>query len=205
VIDWFTMLLFSGSGLLIWLFWLAGVAGWPPEIVARLEKSIPQFQLTFAPIHFLVAMMASIAWLWLVMWRTGRHRDSLWKSLALPAGGAATCWILLTSLWLPYLNQTRSMAELGNQLKTSLPLNSCVIAWNLNNEQISALYYYGKISHLTTVTDISSDEKCSLLLANYNSLQLNNEAIDNNVWIQSELLIGNRLNNDDDLMIFHRR
>ena len=127
------------------------------------------------------------------------------QSLALPAGGAATCWILLTSLWLPYLNQSRSMAELGQQLQLSLPPNACVIEWNLTNEQISTLYYYGKVSHLTSATDISSEQKCSLLLANVNALQLNASAIDPSIWSQTERLPGNRLNSDDDLIIFHRR
>ena len=32
---------------------------------------------------------APLAWLWLVRWRTGRHRHALWKSLVLPAGGVS--------------------------------------------------------------------------------------------------------------------
>ena len=39
-------------------------------------------------------LAGTLAWLWLVRWRTGRHRHALWKSLVLPAGGVALCWLL---------------------------------------------------------------------------------------------------------------
>ena len=52
--------------------------------------------------------LAGGAWHWrtdlalaLVRWRTGRHRNALWKSLVLPAGGVALAWLLLMTLWLP--------------------------------------------------------------------------------------------------------
>lgn len=205
VIDWFTMLLFSGSGLLIWLFWIAGISGWPYGLVAHLEKAIPQFKLTFSLFQFFIALVTTLGWLWLVSWRTGRHRTALWKSLALPAGGAATCWVLLTSLWLPYLNQSRSLAELGQQLLESLSSQSCVYAWNLSQEQTSALYYYGTIKHLITPTNLTTDDHCKYLLANANALQQNGEAIDQHMWKKVTTLLGNRLNTDDDLVVFSRR
>lgn len=205
VIDWFTMVLFTGSGLLIWLLWIAGLTGWPTSLVSYLEKSIPQFSLSPSPVQFFIAISASLAWLWLVAWRTGRHRTPLWKSLALPAGGAATCWVLMTTLWLPYLNQSRSLMELGQQLQETLPLRSCVYAWNLNQEQISALYFYGQIAHLVPSTELTPTDGCQMLFANRSSLSQNEDAIDGSIWIKFKLLVGNRLNLDDDLVIFIRR
>ena len=29
LIDWFTLLFFTGSALIIWIVWLAGLTGWP--------------------------------------------------------------------------------------------------------------------------------------------------------------------------------
>ena len=50
---------------------------------------------------------------WLVKWRAGRHRAAIWKSLVLPAGGAALCWLLLLTLWLPLLDYARSYKKLA--------------------------------------------------------------------------------------------
>ena len=70
----------------------------------------------FVPSFSLIAFVAG----------AGRHRGlglagalahrappaALWKSLVLPAGGAALCWLLLMTLWLPVLDYARSYAPL---------------------------------------------------------------------------------------------
>ncbi|MFZ9180222.1 MAG: hypothetical protein ACO21V_13530, partial [Limnohabitans sp.] len=60
---------------------------------------------------------------WLVHWRAGRHRAALWKSLVLPAGGAALCWLLLMTLWLPALDYARSYVT-QNQDKAAFLLRA---------------------------------------------------------------------------------
>ena len=44
-----------------------------------------------------------------------RHRHALWKSLALPAGGVALGWLLVTSLLLPPLDYARSLDAAGRR------------------------------------------------------------------------------------------
>jgi hypothetical protein len=205
IIDWFTMLLFTGSGVLIWLFWLAGLTGWPIVISHRLQQLIPEFNLQFHFFQFLIALLASVGWLWLVHWRTGRHREALWKSLALPAGGAATCWVLLTTLWLPYLNQSRSMAELGVQAASSMPDHQCAYDWNLSAEQISSLLYYGAVHRIESTLVMDQNDTCSLLIANRNGLNNNESAIDAAVWVKDKTLAGSLTSTDDDVVIFRRR
>jgi len=90
LIDWFTVLFFSGWAIVIWVVWLAMQTG--------------------VPAKFAAALAGTLAWIALARWRTGRHRTALWKSLVLPAAGATLCWLLLMTLWLPALDYGRSFA-----------------------------------------------------------------------------------------------
>lgn len=66
------------------------------------------------------------AWLGLVRWRTGRHQAVIWKSVVLPAGGVALCWLLLMTLWLPLLDYGRSNRPLAERLVRHVPAGRCI-------------------------------------------------------------------------------
>jgi 4-amino-4-deoxy-L-arabinose transferase-like glycosyltransferase len=108
LIDWFTLLFFSGCALVIWVVWIAMQTGVPAKPAANVAKLAPGFEPTFSWPVLAVALAATLCWAWLVKWRAGRHRAAIWKSLVLPAGGAALCWLLLMTLWLPLLDFARS-------------------------------------------------------------------------------------------------
>lgn len=203
IIDWFTLLLFSGSGLLIWLMWVAGLTQWPASLHTQLQRLLPGFELALSELQLLTALLATSAWLWLFAWRTGRHRASVWKSLALPAGGAAMCWILLMTLWLPYLNQTRGLEQLGQQLRQMPASASCAYAWNLNRAQVSALHYYLRPLQLVPITQMHAQTQCEWLFANRKALMGNEAAVDGQVWQRSLTLTGSGAG-DDDLIWYQR-
>ncbi|MDO8278050.1 MAG: hypothetical protein Q7T63_07995, partial [Burkholderiaceae bacterium] len=112
LIDWFTLLFFTGCAIIIWVVWIAMQTGMPPQPAANVARQAPGFEPTFSLIAFLIALTATLAWAWLVHWRVGRHRAAIWKSLVLPAGGAALSWMLLMTLWLPLLDYARSYAPM---------------------------------------------------------------------------------------------
>ncbi|MDP2096121.1 MAG: hypothetical protein Q8K50_19855, partial [Hydrogenophaga sp.] len=108
LIDWFTLLFFSGCGLMIWVIWFAMVTGVPAKPAANVAKLAPGYVPEFSLFLFAVAALATGAWIWLVAWRVGKHREAIWKSLVLPAAGSTLCWLLLMTLWLPLLDFGRS-------------------------------------------------------------------------------------------------
>ena len=55
--------------------------------LANLQRLAQGFVPSFHPLALLAAVLATLAWLALVRWRTSRHQHAVWKSLALPAGG----------------------------------------------------------------------------------------------------------------------
>lgn len=145
LIDWFTLLFFTGCGLIIWVVWIAMQTGVPRQPAANVAKLAPGFEPSFSWIAFLAALAATLAWSWLVKWRTGAQRTAIWKSLVLPAGGATLCWLLLMTLWLPLLDYARSLAPLSRQVAGLVDKKSCVEIFGLGSAQAAALQYHGQL------------------------------------------------------------
>jgi 4-amino-4-deoxy-L-arabinose transferase-like glycosyltransferase len=144
LIDWFTLIFFTGCALVIWVVWLSLQTGFPAQPAANVARLLPGFVHRFSLVALVIATMASIAWAWLVFWRVGRHRSAIWKSVVLPAGGAALCWMLLLSLWLPMLDFARSNAPLVLQAQAVIPKSpGCVATVGLNRSQIAAFQFHG--------------------------------------------------------------
>ena len=143
LIDWFTLLFFSGCALVIWVVWVAVQTGWPAQPAANVARLLPGFSPSFGTLAFITAVLASLTWLWLVQWRVGRHRAALWKSLVLPAGGAALCWLLLMTLWLPLLDFARSYGPLVRNVNALMGSPACVQLHGMSRAQMAAFQYHG--------------------------------------------------------------
>jgi 4-amino-4-deoxy-L-arabinose transferase-like glycosyltransferase len=142
-IDWFSVFFFSLCALSIWVIYLAMQTGTPPKIAANVARLAPGFVARFSLFELIAALLGTVAWLWLVRWRTGRHRQALWKSMVLPAAGVVLNWLLLMSLWLPLLDYARSYRPLIERLSHQLPAKVCVLAPQLSRSQLAALEVMG--------------------------------------------------------------
>lgn len=145
LIDWFTLLFFSFCALVIWVIWVAMQTGVPAKPAANVAKLAPGFTPEFSLGLFLVALLATLAWLGLVAWRVGRHPQAIWKSLVLPASGATLCWLLLMTLWLPLLDFGRSYGPMSRRVASLLPTDACVLVDGLSQAQIAALQHHGRL------------------------------------------------------------
>lgn len=108
-IDWFSLLFFSFWAIIVWTVYLSLVTGWPSKPamnVTRLLPGLPALQPS--AVITSIAILGTIAWIILVIWRGGRHKHPLWTSLVLPASGVALIWLLVMSLMLPVVNYARS-------------------------------------------------------------------------------------------------
>jgi 4-amino-4-deoxy-L-arabinose transferase-like glycosyltransferase len=143
LIDWFTLLFFSGCAVVIWVIWISLQTGIPAKPAANVARLAPGFEPSFSMLAFVSALAATIAWAWLVRWRTGRHRVAIWKSLVLPASGAALCWLLLMTLWLPVLDYARGYTPLVRAVARHIERPGCVEVFGLTRAQIAALLYHG--------------------------------------------------------------
>lgn len=164
LIDWFTLLFFTGCAVIIWVIWVSMMTGVPAKPAANVARLAPGFLPEFSWLPFALAALATLAWFGLVKWRVGRHRQAIWKSLVLPAAGSTLCWLLLTTLWLPLLDFGRSYGPLTRGLASLVPAQSCVLVDSLSQAQIAALQEQGGLS-LKRVADPAGSECRSLVVA----------------------------------------
>ncbi len=199
LIDWFTLLFFSGCAIVIWVVWLAMHTGVPAQPAANVARLAPGFVAEFNAFALLCAVSATVAWAGLVRWRVGRNRHAIWKSLVLPAGGAALCWLLLMTLWLPLLDFARSYAPLMRKVSSEMTEKGCVQTFGFTRAQIAAVHWYtGR-----EVRRSSTIPECPYLLVDADSKDRVSIEIDLRLWSQ-RATVRRPADDDEDLVIYQR-
>jgi 4-amino-4-deoxy-L-arabinose transferase-like glycosyltransferase len=199
LIDWFTLIFFTGCALVIWVVWIAMQTGFPPQPAANVARLAPAFEPRFIILPFVFATLATLAWGWLVKWRAGRHRSAIWKSLVLPAGGAALCWLLLTTLWMPLLDFGRSYAPLVHRVEAVVKPTQCVETFGLNQGLIAAFRFHSDLQ-LVPTTDKA---RCQWLVVDQDIVAQIPEIVNPERWKQHSTF-GHPRNGEDDLVIYQR-
>jgi hypothetical protein len=199
LIDWFTLLFFTGCAVTIWVVWIALQTGIPPQPAANVARLAPGFVHSFSYLPFFLALIATFAWGWLVKWRVGRHRPAIWKSLVLPAGGAVLCWLLLMSLWLPLLDFARSYTVLTRSISAVVKVSECVQTYGLDRGQIAAFKFQANLAlHAPADNAI-----CPWLLVDRDAVATLGTAVDLRQWTPQ--YIGYRPTDRDDDVLLYRR
>lgn len=142
-VDWFSVFFFSVWAIAIWVIYLSVYIGVPAKPAANVAKLAPGFTPRFSAVELTAAALATLAWVWLVRWRTGRHRAALWKSLVLPASGVALCWLLVMTLGLPLFDYARSYRPLVERVAAHVPKQSCMAAPNMTRAQLASFEFFG--------------------------------------------------------------
>lgn len=142
-IDWFSMFFFSLVAITVWVIYVAMHTGVPAKPAANVAKLAPSFVAPFGIVDLAAALLATLAWLWLVRWRTGRHREAVWKSMVLPAGGVVLAWLLLMTLWRPLLDHARSTRPWVEALRPHLVNVDCIAAPAMGPALVAALEVHG--------------------------------------------------------------
>ncbi len=161
-IDWLSVFFFSTCAAVIWVFYSAMATGTPAQALATLRRLAPGFNSSLPWLAWVLAALATAAWLGLVRWRTGRHRAVIWKSVVLPAGGVALCWLLLMTLWLPLLDHGRSNRPLAERLVRHVPAGRCVAVPHAPLSLVAALEFHGQ--RRVDATPAAASGPCPVLL-----------------------------------------
>ena len=200
LIDWFTLLFFTVSALAIWVIWIAMQTGFPPKPAANVAKLAPGFVPQFSALALAVALAATAGWCYLVWWRAARNRVPIWKSLVLPAGGAALCWLLLMTLWLPLLDYARSYrAQVQGVTAVLGPQPGCVQTVGLSRAQVAALQYHGALD----LQRAALQDRCDWLVADIASWPAPEAEADAMQWNQ-RATIPRPTDKTDHLLVFRR-
>ena len=200
LIDWFTLLFFTGLAVIGWFYWGAMLTGMPAKPAASVARLVPGFVPHFSVIAFVLALLATIAWIWLVRWRTGRHRAALWKTLVLPAGGTALCWMLLMTLWLAPVDYARSYVPQVRAVTERVGGATCLSTLGLGRPHIAALRHHG---NFTLRPLAEGSPSCRWLLVSPESLGNLHSLVDLNLWRFGGTL-RRPTNAGDDLLLYER-
>ncbi len=212
LIDWFTLLFFSGSALLIWLMWVAMQTGWPVKPAANVARLAPGFEAHFEWVTFLIALAATLVWGWLVSWRSAKHRHALWKSLVLPAGGAALCWLLLLTLWLPLLDFAFSYKPWVQQIQgvmtkqdASKSSHTCLLSYGLSASQMTAFQYHGGFD-VKPIDRVSPEQQrvCSWLVVDNDLRPELGQVVRLNEWTRVRSIY-RPADKKENVTLYHRR
>jgi len=200
LIDWFTLLFFSVCGLTIWVVWIAMQTGYPAQPAANVARLAPGFEASFSVLAFGFAMVATLVWAWLVHWRVGRHRAAIWKSLVLPAGGAALCWLLLMTLWMPLLNYTQSYNAMVRHTIAQMDPPGCVEVIGLDEGKVAAFQFYGNLS----LKPVRRKPECPWLIAQPNIDMEPPQSLNSAAWVL-QTSVRHPTDGNETVLVFRRR
>ncbi|MDY7580050.1 glycosyltransferase [Herbaspirillum sp. RTI4] len=158
-VDWFSVMIFTFSATFIWIGWIAKETGWPAQIAKNAHKLAPGYQPDFNLISFVIAILGTLCWIVLVNWRISRQPSVLWRAVVLSSGGVILCWLLLTTLWMPWINYGRSYAGVAEQIAQRLPSTVTCIDTNVGPAQRASFAYFGKMQFAT-----DENSGCDVLL-----------------------------------------
>ena len=200
LIDWFTLLFFTASALAIWVIWIAMQTGVPAKPAANVAKLAPGFVPQFSVLALLVAVAATVGWCGLAWWRASRNRAPIWKSLVLPAGGAALGWLLLMTLWLPLLDYARSYGPQVRSVVAALgPEPGCIQTVGLNRAQVAALQFHGQLS----LQRAGLQDECQWLLVDSASWPASERMVRAELW-EARATLPRPTDKNENLLLFRR-
>ncbi|MFN4330205.1 MAG: hypothetical protein ACK4FF_15175 [Limnobacter sp.] len=147
MIDWFAVLCFTLIAVLVWLGWSAATFGFPAKIAANFEKLSPGYVPEVIGLELAVALLATLGWVKLVVWRTTSRQKALWRPMVLSCGGIILIWLLMMTLWIPRIDYAKSYKAVGltlNQrlVETGGNTEDCIIDLNLGFAQRATLEYH---------------------------------------------------------------
>jgi 4-amino-4-deoxy-L-arabinose transferase-like glycosyltransferase len=152
--------LFATVAATLWLVWLSAVSGFPATTAIMLAQREPGFVARFSASGFAVAIMATILFGVTVRGR----RVSPENAVCVWAAGLTTCWALVMTLWLPYLDYGMSYRSVAASVRQALPHDrSCIASKGLGEPQRAMLDYYAALVTLRLETNPEGRE-CAWLL-----------------------------------------
>jgi len=119
LVDWFAVALFTALGIFIWLYWTALNFGFPATLAQRVTILAPGVRGNANIYEVFIGVVASMAWVALVVWRLRRGNPRLWRPVVLSAGGLTLLWVLLMTLWRPAIDRIQGQETLAHSLESA--------------------------------------------------------------------------------------
>lgn len=168
LIDWFAVICFTLGAVLVWLGWSAATFGYPAQLARNFERLSPGYVPGIVGLELAMAVLASVAWFRLIVWRTSAGPRALWRPMILSSGGITLIWFLLMTLWIPRINYAKTFQPLGEAVADFVPLETdgkpdCIEDYNLGFAQRATLEYHSQ-RRFVDVDHNAKNKHCQFLL-----------------------------------------
>jgi hypothetical protein len=118
-IDWFGIMALSFSIALCWLMWVAMTFGWPADLSRNIMRLAPDLNTNIRWFNVLVASLATLLWLFVVRWRALSAKTVIWRAAVIWSAGSLTVWVLIGTLFMPWLNHVKTYKPVALALKAA--------------------------------------------------------------------------------------
>lgn len=176
-LDWFALMCFSVTVACVWIGWIALHFGIPKQISLNIARLTVGYEPQIVWWAVLLAMVCTLCWCAMVLWRVKANPNALWRGSLLAAGGLTITWIMLVLLWLPAVDYVRSYRPMSAEIRQTLEGLSatpgelaCLREQGLALGPRASLYVFNHI-------ELIYDPKCPFVLQQTTRKKLeNNEA-----------------------------
>jgi 4-amino-4-deoxy-L-arabinose transferase-like glycosyltransferase len=146
-------------GLVVWIGWFAMTTGFPERLARGFTRLEPGFSPHFAWIPFLIALVLSAAWIWLL----ARAERSTLRGVTYWCCGLVLVWGLLLTLWLPWIDYGKSYRPVALSMQKAITGNvRCIESRGLGEAQRAAFDYHAEV--LTVRLERRDTAGCPMLL-----------------------------------------
>jgi 4-amino-4-deoxy-L-arabinose transferase-like glycosyltransferase len=147
-IDWFSLALFTLAFSALWLYFAAWNFGSPPKMAASIARLAPGFVPNPAFLPIAVAVVTTLVWVGVVVWRVRERPPMVWTGPFIAAAGLALIGPAAVALYAPGVDYARSYRSLASVLAQQIRRaggETCVQAVNLPAGIRAMLAYHGGI------------------------------------------------------------
>jgi len=155
---WFSVTAFTFFIIVGWFYWSALELGLPARLHAHLHTIRPGYDFGFRWTPFLLGLAYTAGWLALLA-RLPRIPE---RPLIVWAGGITTVWALLATLFIGWVDTTKSYRSVINDMQRAMPAQyRCMAGRDLGEAQRAMLHYFAGIRSASG----EQARRCDLLLA----------------------------------------
>ena len=195
-LDWFGILTFGLTAIVLWGFWIdAYVNGMSPRVAFLLRDSETGYATSFRLREMVAAVFLTV--LWIVLVRPARRSNR--RAILNWAAGMTLVWGLIATIWLPYLNARRTYNAVAESIGVYRPETGCIARRDVGDAQRAAFYYFAGIVTVSETAEEAS--RCPSLLVQYGRLPEGTPSIDGYA-VQWE---GSRRGDSTERFVLYRR
>lgn len=157
--HWFSIMGFTFFICVGWFYWSALELGLPEKLHSHLHSIRPGYEFGFRGLPFVLGLAYTAAWFALLA-KLPRNTE---RPLIIWAGGITAVWALLATLFIGWVDTSKSYRSVINDMQRAMPQHhQCMIGRDLGEAQRAMLHYFAGIRTLRP--DSTQEAGCELML-----------------------------------------